>query len=297
MVCDAATMQVSGQGVDRLTQRWVRGTGRRVDLTTDRWLDGPIGRATRIDSTWLADEATRLNGTLSTDADQGLLPRLADLDRDGFSTSALHPSVTNFYEHTRSWNLDVWSQWSAPFVPGAWLLMTVFARRLRQFSLPLRPLDVSHGMTSEVTQLVDPEGQVLGAAWQRSLRRTGESVYGGWYGTVALPGRDWTSVRVVFPLPNGSLQVFLRPDHGPDGSLVLTSGLGSFGEEGTYLVVNDTKDEAFARRIPIAETFNVFVDADGTLRTDHELKLWSASVLRLHYRLTRMSSAGVTTSG
>jgi hypothetical protein len=30
----------------------------------------------------------------------------------------------------------------------------------------------------------------------------------------------------------------------------------------------------------------VYVDGEGTLRTDHTLRLWSATVVRLHYKLT-----------
>jgi hypothetical protein len=45
---------------------------------------------------------------------------------------------------------------------------------------------------------------VLGAAWLRTLRRTGKTIYSGWYGAAALPGRDQPSVRVVFPLPTAA---------------------------------------------------------------------------------------------
>jgi hypothetical protein len=41
----------------------------------------------------------------------------------------------------------------------------------------------------------------------------------------------------------------------------------------------------WARRIPIAESFDLFVDSDGILRTDHNLALGNIPVLRLHYRL------------
>lgn len=278
-------MASGGRPIDRVTQAWVRWTGQKIDLDRAAWLDGPVGQTEAINTTWLTDEAARLGGTLSSRSDQGLLPTFAALDRDGFASGELHPLIVDFYEHTRRWQMDVWSQWSPMFLPGAWLLMSIFARRLQQFSLPLSPLEVSRGMDSNVTQIVSPAGEVLGSAWQRTLRLTGETVYGGWYGTVTLPERRWRTVRVVFPLPNGSLQVFLRPDLVDGNSLRLTSGRGRFGEEGAYLVVTAASGSVVARRIPIRETFTVFVDGDGVLRTDHELKLWSARVLRLHYKL------------
>lgn len=67
-----------------------------------------------------------------------------------------------------------------------------------------------------------------------------------------MPGADRPSGHVAFPLESGNLQVFLRPSVG-DGALRLESPGGRFGEDG--------------------------------VRADHELRLWDASVVRLHYRL------------
>jgi len=274
-----------GKLLDRLTQRWVKMTGRVVGLDEATWLDGPIGRTAGIADTWLDDQARRLGGTASSVAGQGLLPSMAVLDGDEFDSSLLQPAVRDFYEATDNWRLEVWSQWSPWFVPGAWLLMRLFARRLQQFSLPLRPLETSHGMSSTVTQVLSPTGECLGAGWQRTVRRTGETIYAGWYGTTTLPGADRRSVRVAFPLPNGSLQVFLRPSNGSGGALLLTSDERSFGGHGTYLVINGPGRSARTRTIPISERFEVFVDDDGTPRTDHTLRLWNRVVLRLHYRV------------
>ena len=91
---------------------------------------------------------------------------------------------------------------------------------------------------------------------------------------------DRLSVRVMFPMPNGSVAVFLRPGVRDDGALTLTSPLGSFGDDGAYLIV--------AR----AERFVVWVDEEGTLRTDHALSLWQVPVLRFHYRLERRMDTG-----
>lgn len=77
------------------------------------------------------------------------------------------------------------------------------------------------------------------------------------------------------------------PDHAAGGAPVLTSPSGGFGQESAYLVVVDSDGSAVARRIPTAETFAVFVDDDGVLRTDHELRLWNKRVLQLHYRMAR----------
>ena len=38
------------------------------------------------------------------------------------------------------------------------------------------------------------------------------------------------------------------------------------------------------------EEFHVYVDDEGVLRTDHVLRLWSATAVRLHYRLEPRTS-------
>jgi hypothetical protein len=92
-------------------------------------------------------------------------------------------------------------------------------------------------------------------------------------------------VHVAFPLESGNVQVFLRPSVTADGGLVLESPAGRFGQDGTYVVVRDGGDHA--ARAPLHETFHVYVDERGVLRTDHELRLWNAWAVRLHYKLER----------
>ncbi len=92
-----------------------------------------------------------------------------------------------------------------------------------------------------------------------------------------------------FPLPLGSLQVFLKPSAGPDGSFHLHSRLGKFGTDGAYLVLERNDETLSARRIPLNEHFHLYVDDDGDVRADHSLKLWNIPALRLHYRMRRQA--------
>lgn len=95
-------------------------------------------------------------------------------------------------------------------------------------------------------------------------------------------------MRVVFPLPNGSLTVFLRPEATSDGGLVLSSGPGRFGDDGPYLVVRpEGADSGWARRVPLHERFALSAGPDGSVRCDHRLALGPLEVLRLRYRLRR----------
>ena len=284
--CDDAVVQDRGYRIDRATQAWVRATGRRIDFDEEPWLLGPIGGPRLIADEWLQGEAARLGGRQVEGG--GLLGRVSDLAGAGFDPSIIAEPIVDFYEHTDAWRLEVWSQWCPAAWPFGWLLSSAFARRLQQLALPLRPLDAAQGMDSRVVTVRDVNGVQLGAAWLRTLRSTGQTVYSGWYGTAVLPGATRPSVRVMFPLPNGSVTVFLRPDVRPDGALTLTSPISGFGEDGAYLIVARPDGRSgWARRVPLAERFLVWLDGEGVLRTDHALDLWQVPAIRLHYRLER----------
>ena len=280
-----APMRERESMIDRATQAWVRATGRTVRLDEHPWLDGPVGRPNLIGDEWLPREAERLHGDLHEAG--GLVESFDLLASDSFEPSGLSPAIIDFYERTTEWRLDAWSQWSPLALPAGWLLSAVFAKRLQQLALPLRPLDVALGMESRVVALRAADGRQLGAAWLRTLRSTGQVVYSGWYGSTQLPNTSSPSIRVMFPLPNGSVTVFLRPSVDPTGALILTSSISRFGDDGAYLIVHTGGGMAAVRRVPLAEQFRVYVDDEGTLRTDHALNLWSVPVLRFHYRLER----------
>lgn len=225
-------MDDRGYLVDRLTQGWVRATGQRVLIADHPWLAGPTGDPRQIGDAWVHREADRLHANVGEGG--GLVPDFSSLGGEGFDPSLLAAPIIDFYENTSGWRLDVWSQWTPLAWPFGWVLAAVFARRLRQLSLPLRPLETAKGMDSRVLAVVDRSAAHLGSAWLRTLRATGQTVYSGWYGTAMLPRATRPSIRVVFPLPNGSVSVFLRPDNGGSGALRLSSPLGDFGDNGAY---------------------------------------------------------------
>ena len=272
--------------LDRVTRRFWRSVGRPVDLAGEHaWLDAPMHAGPVIADGWLADAAAAMGGrVVEADASAGLLADMAALDGPGFRAAELRPEVRDFYEHTARWRMEVWSQWTPAFVPGGELVARFFGRRVQQLALPMRPLDVAHGMDSRVAVLVDGDGDQRAAGWIRTLRSTGEYVYSGCYSSRPLPGTDRPSVHVTFPLEEGNVQVFLRPRVLPGGDLELASPSGPFGTDGAYVVVR-VGDGTYAARVPIHETFRVYVDPDGTLRTDHDLRMWAATAVRLHYKL------------
>lgn len=279
-------VELQGALVDRVTQRWVIATGRRVDVAgRERWLDGPVGDPEGIGDRWVDVHAARLGADVVEGPEQGLLPRFAAL-APSMDVATVSPQIVAFYETTAAWSVDLWSRWARWAEPGGRLINALFAHRLRQLSLPLDPLDVAEGMHSRVAAVVGPNGNHLGTVWQRTLRATGATVFGGFYGTWALPGAPGPSVRVVFPLPNGSLTVFLRPEATSDGGLLLSSGPGRFGDDGAYLVVRpEVANHGWARRVPLHERFALSAGPASAVRCDHRLDLGSLELLRLRYRL------------
>jgi hypothetical protein len=272
--------------LDLATRKFWRLTGRPVDLDgAEMWLDAPMHSGQTIGDEWLEAAARTHRGTVREHSEgAGLLATMADLDGPGFRAADLRPEIRDFYEHTADWRMEVWTQWNPFLQPGGELISRLFGRRVQQLALPTRPLDVALGMDSRVAIIEGQDGDQRAAAWIRTLRSTGEYVYSGCYSTRLLPGARQPSVHVAFPLEAGNVQVFLQPRVLAGGALELSSPAGAFGQNGAYVVVED-RGGCFAARAPIHETFRVYVDSEGVLRTDHVLRLWSATAVRLHYKL------------
>ena len=273
--------------LDRLSRTAMIATSKRVPRESVPWLLGPAAGTDVVGHSWVEREAESLGGTTSRGKDHGLLPSFDALRGPAFDPGAVDPRIADFYEHTASWTLDLWSEWSALAWPFGRAITALWSRRLQQLSLPMRPLDVSMGMDSEVVHIHDAEGQVVGAGWLRTMRKTGETTYSGQYGVAALPDSDQPVVRVTFPLPIGWLPVFLTPSADADGGFHLHSRILPFGEEGSYLVMDRFDGTLNVRRLPLNEHFHVYPDADGDLRCDHSLRLYDIPAVRLHYRMKR----------
>jgi hypothetical protein len=69
--------------------------------------------------------------------------------------------------------------------------------------------------------------------------------------------------------------------------VLVALALSVFGADGAYAVVQ-FPDNWYAAQPPLRETFHVFTDTDGVLRTDHWLRLGPWRALQLHYRLDRL---------
>ena len=272
--------------VDLGTRKFWRTVGRRVDLADEEaWLGAPMSGHGPVTDSWMDAEAALFRGSVARNRDgAGLLRDMAELDGPGFSAARLDPRIRDFYEHTSGWRMEVWVGWSPVFWPSGELVSRLFGRRLDQLALPTRPLDGARGMDSEVSLILDEQGVQRAACWTRTVRATGDRAFSGSYSTRLLPGASRRSVHAAFPLESGNVQIFLKPEHGPDGSLFLRSPGRRFGQDGAYVVARDGGMD-HAARTPIRENFHLHLDEEGVLRAAHELSVAAVTALRLHYKL------------
>jgi hypothetical protein len=289
-----AAIDRSGRGrfVDRLTQQWVRATGRAVTWLDHPWLEGPVGDLDFIGMDFFRRFAERRGWTVIGGGEAcGLLENFASVAGPTCQPAQIDPEVVRFYEKTSDYDFDVWSEWSGTFRPFGGALGIIFSQRLQQLNVPLSPLDTKLGITSQVVKLVTKDGQRAGAAWIRETVATGRALYVGSYSTCRVPGFDGPCLKVAFPLPNGYALVVMKPESHEDGSLTVLSEGRRFGDPGFYFFVESEPGRGWARYVQsLKETIRVFRDERGELRADHELRLWGARFLRLHYRMRQIDA-------
>jgi hypothetical protein len=159
-----------------------------------------------------------------------------------------------------------------------------------QLNFPISSLEVAKGMTSEVVQLVEPAtGRIVNTGWLRRLKSSGRVIYAGLYSATQLPDEKGPCVKVTFPC-RGSANVYLTPVAHPDGSFGLVSSGSAFGRTGFYRMIDGGPDHYIVRHVrSLHELFHVYVDSDGALRTDHSVFFLGLTIIRLHYKMTRVS--------
>ena len=124
-----------------------------MQATIDGWM---VRRASRRESAVLFSRSSRTAFSLEIGEGSGLLDDFASLRGPEFDPTDVARPVAEFYEKTADYSLDAWSEWCNAFRPFGWLLALLFSRRLQQLNVPLRPLDTSRGVTSEILRVTDP---------------------------------------------------------------------------------------------------------------------------------------------
>lgn len=275
---------------DWITQIWVKLTGKKVKFKDYQWILGPTG-SPRV----IADEYIyRLSKDLSFEvvrgeSERGLVENFKDYNLTEEDFKRLDPEVIRFYAETSSYDFEIWSKWNKFWEPGGRLLAAIFSKRLKQLNVPLDPLDTAFGLDSEVIKLKDLKtGETMYTVWYRKLVRTGEIIYSGTYGLCQPSNEPTACLKVIFPLPNGSATVILKPKVNEDGSFTLLSQGKKIGDAGFYFLLKKDDETGWLRYVKaMHESLHVYTDKKGVLRTDHILNMWGSKFLHLHYKMQR----------
>src|SRR5712671_3825502 len=270
---------------------WVQLTGKLVRKSEAPWLAGPLGKRERIGA-GIYERVAKAEGLLiRTPPDAGLIEHFNVLRGPNFNPDAVHSDIRHFYEHAAEYQLDVWSEVSLVGQFFLWSLVEFISRRMDQLNFPISSLEVAKGMTSEVVQLVEPAtGQVVNTGWLRRLKSSGRVIYAGLYSATQMPDEAGPCVKVTFQC-RGSANVYLTPVAHPDGSFGLVSSGTAFGRTGFYRMIDGGPDHYIVRHVrSLRELFHVYVDAEQVLRTDHTVFFLGLSIIRLHYKMTRVPS-------
>jgi hypothetical protein len=267
---------------------WVRLTGRRVSKHAAPWLQCPMGPRGRIGAEFYEHLAHREHLQVRRSPAAGLLTDFDALKGSSFDPASVRPAIRDFYEHTSCYHLEAWSEAGLLTRFFLWALTEFVSRRMDQLNFPVSSLELAGGMTSSVLPMFDASGRWVYTGWLRRLVAADRVIYTGLYSTERPAAFPDPCVKVSFPLPLGSATVFLRPEAQPDGSFKLISSGSRFGEPGFYRMVEVDADHWKVRYIrTLRESFHVYVDREGTLRTEHMVRLLGLTVLRLHYKMER----------
>lgn len=272
----------------------VRLAGRRIERKDAPWLECVLGKPGLIGTGVYQQIADEQSLELSMPPDAGLIPDFEALRGPSFDPDAVDPRIRHFYEHAALYHLEVWSEVYFAGKLVLWLLVEFISRRMDQLNFPISSMEVAKGMTSEIVQLRESEsGKLRHTGWLRRFRSTGKVIYAGLYSTLRIPGEPNPCVKVTFPC-YGSSNVYLRPCAYPDGTFGLVSTGAAFGKSGFYRIVEagpkSWKVRAFTT---LHEIFHVYVDEEGVLRTDHEIRFVGLTILRLHYKMTLAQKGNV----
>lgn len=274
----------------------VRITGKKVAKAEAPWLACFLGRPGRIGTGIYERIAAEANLRIEAPGEAGLIPDFSALRGPSFNPYAIRSEIRDFYEHAAQYNLEVWSEVSLTGRFFLWLLVEFISRRMDQLNFPISSLEVAKGMSSEVIQLQEPDSRrVTATGWLRRLKSSGNVIYAGLYSTLQVPGEENPCVKVTFPC-RGSANVYLRPIAHPDGSFGLDSSGAAFGRSGFYRLVDAGPEHWKVRNFTtLHELFHVYVDGEGTLRTDHTVSFLGITIIRLHYKM--LPSPAVTKRG
>jgi hypothetical protein len=271
---------------DWFTQQWAILWGKKIAPEDFPWLIGPFGNVDGIGSNFINQLAE--GDGLITDRDtkpRGLIPSIKMLHLSNAELSNLSQKVIDFYENTSQYDLKLTVQWNPFFKVFGILVNKLFSNRINQLNIPLKNVENTESIKSEIITLIDPTShQVKYTIWLRTSLLNNQVIYSGIYGACTLPNGK-TCVKAVFPLPNGNATVILHPAVGPNGELILESWGKKFGDAGFYFLLHDSRGNYWSQFIGSFRDRLIVREENDVVSAEQTLTLWHQRVVKFTYSI------------
>lgn len=270
---------------DWFTQQWVIWRGRKLDKNKEEWLLGPFGNVNGIGKIFINQLAEKENLVIDKQQSNGLIPDVKKLIEDDRDFERLSNQVVDFYQQTSAYSLELKVHWNPYFKIFGWLVNRMFSNRINQLNIPLKNNTGDEIIESEIINLLDSlSGEIKYTFWLRSFKNSNTVIYTGIYGLCELPNGD-KCVKAIFPLPNGSATVILKPFVTDTGGLILDASGKQFGDAGFYFLMKDTKGQHWSRYIPsFKDTLHIY-SQDENLIANQIMKIWGVKILEFKYKI------------
>lgn len=271
---------------DWVTQQWVILFGTKINANDYKWLLGPFGKINGIGLKFIEQLAE--NEQLIIDdaqANKGLLQSINQLELTSIELNKLSKNVIDFYENTSNYNFELKVKWNPFFKVFGVLLKLLFSNRIEQLNIPMKNNQNSKTLKSKIIYLIKKDSKKLKRIiWLRKFKNTEQVVYSGVYETCLIP-KGQTCIKAIFPLPNGSATVILKPTVGENGELILNSSGNRIGDSGFYFLLKDAKGNLWTKFIKSFKDKLVVSSSNGKLKAIQTLTMWNLRVLQFSYTI------------
>lgn len=269
---------------DWITQQWVILFGQKIETSDYKWLLGPFGELHGIGVKFIQQLADKEHLAIDNEKNgKGLIQSIQQLNLSEKEIDVLSCNVIDFYQNTADYELTLNVKWNPFFKIFGLLVRVVFSKRIEQLNVPIRSIENSETLTSEIIHLKDPKTkEVKRTIWLRAFQTTGQVVYSGVYETCVIPSGK-TCIKAIFPLPNGSATVILTPKVGENGELILESAGNRIGDSGFYFLLKDSKGQLWTKYIKSFKDKLVVRSENENITASQTLTLWNLRVLKFEY--------------
>lgn len=205
----------------------------------------------------------------------GLIDNMAVYEPD-IDLETLSPVIIDFYENTNKYRLFASIKWRLWFIPFT-VIYRLISRYVKQLNLPLSSKEIE--MTGDILSVQDSiDGRTDTRAWIRKVKN--ETIFVALYAAHKSEGRTYNNIAL--PLPGSSMIGILQLSQmGQSLNLTSKRKAQENSDAGIYLTMGKS-----LFKLPIEEQFHVEEIAEGKLKAEHRMWIFSVPFLRISYSIT-----------